>query len=185
MNDMTRLDAVPDSYKARFTTAEFLRMCDNDVFEDWKIELVDGELERMPPPKRDHSLLQSSIFALLLPLFGKDRVFVEIGVDLGHDTVFGCDVAVLHAPLAENRWPRGEELLLAVEVAKTTLGRDLGMKASRYAAAGVPHYWVADGDTSVIHAFHQPSGARYAKPETVRFGEPLAVPGTDATITLS
>ena len=183
MNQMTRIVAAPD-YKARFTTAEFLRMCENDVFEDWKIELVEGELERMPPPQRAHSFLQSSVFAQLLPIFGVERLCVEIGVDLGNHTVFGCDVAVLLAPMDENRWPKADELLLAVEISKTTLARDLGMKGPRYAAGGVIHYWVVDGDARVIHSYSDPAGAQYRKPQTVRFGEPLAVPGTDRTITL-
>ena len=186
MNEMTRIVAAPtENFRARFTTAEFLRMCEVDAFEDWKIELVNGELERMPPPQNTHSRLQTSIFAQLMPFFGLERVRIEVGIDLGDDTVLGCDGAVLMAPIAENRWPRGDELMLVVEVSQTTLGRDLGMKAARYAAAGIPHYWVLDGQAAVVHAYSEPTGARYSRAKTVRFGEPLAVPGTDATITLS
>ena len=185
MNEMTRLVAASDNFKARFTTAEFERMCENDVFEDWKIELVDGELERMPPPQNAHSRLQGAIFARLLPIFGIERTRVEIGIDLGDDTVLGCDGGVLFASIEENRWPTAGELLLVIEVSQTTLARDLGMKARRYAKAGVPHYWVVDGEACVIHAYQEPMGLRYRRADTIRFGEPLAVPGTDATITLS
>lgn len=186
MNEMTRIVQAPvESFKARFTTAEFLRMCEVDAFEDWKIELVDGELERMPPPRNTHSRLQTAVFARLMRIFGIERTRIEIGIDLGDDTVLGCDGGVLVAPLEENRWPRGDELLLVVEVSQTTLGRDLGMKARRYAASGVPHYWVIDGDAAVVHAYSEPEGSRYRRAEIVRFGEPLTVHGTDATITLS
>lgn len=185
MSEMTRLVPARDSFKARFTTAEFLRMCENDVFEDWKIELVDGELERMPPPQNTHSRLQTSVFAQLLPIFGPERTRIEIGIDLGDDTVLGCDGGVLVASIEENRWPKGDELALVVEVSLTTLERDLGMKARRYAGAGVPHYWVVDGDASVVHAYSEPEGPKYRRAETIRFGEPMPVPGTDRTITLS
>lgn len=185
MNEMTRIAAAPESFKARFTTAEFLRMCDSDAFEDWKVELIDGELERMPPPNRMHSFMQTTIVGKLLALLGPERVCVEIGVDLGHDTVVGADVALLHVPMAEARWLRADEVVLAVEVAETTVTRDTVMKLAKYARAGVPHYWVVDRARSITHVYAEPLDGDYARFDTVRFGEPLAVPGTDATITLS
>ncbi|WP_425229025.1 Uma2 family endonuclease [Sphingomonas sp.] len=64
---MTRIVAAPvEAWKAPITTAEFLRMCEADVFEDGKIELVDGELIRMPPPGNDHSRIQILVLARLL-----------------------------------------------------------------------------------------------------------------------
>ncbi len=187
MNEMARI--VPlraESQKARITTAQFLRMCDAGVFDDddWKIELVEGELERMPPPQGVHSLLQGAIYAKLLQVFGAERTRVEIGIALTDGTVFGCDVAVMQAPLSQDRWPRAEEVLLAVEVSQTTLARDLGMKGPHYAAAGIGHYWVVDGAASVVHAFHEPVGARFSRSQIIRFGEPLNVPGSEATIML-
>lgn len=188
MNEMTRiLPAGAESHKARITAAQFRRMCDVGIFDedDWKIELVDGELERMPPPKRPHSVLQGSVYAQLVSIFGAERTCIEIGIDLGDDTVFGCDVAVLLAPMLADGWPRSDEVLLTVEVSHSTLGRDLGMKVPRYAAAGVPHYWVIDSRTSVIYVHSDLSNGEYKAIRMVRFGEPLTVPETGASITLT
>ena len=185
MNEMTRLVAASDTFKARFTTAEFERMCESDVFEDWKVELIDGELERMPPPNRAHSLLQGSIYAQLVTLLGSERVCIEIGVDLGFDTMVGADVALLHAPMTDDRRLRADEISLVVEVAESTVKRDTVMKLAKYARAAIPHYWVIDRARSITHVYGEPVDGDYARFETVRFGEPLAVPGADATITLS
>lgn len=188
MNEMTRVTAASvESQKARITTAQFLRMCDVGIFDDddWKIELIEGELERMPPPHRRHSLLQTSILSQLVALFGVERVCIEIGIVLGDDTVVGCDVALLREPMVENRMIRAEEVLLAIEVAETTLKRDTGVKLANYAVGQVPHYWVVDGGRSIVHLYREPSGRDYARFELARFDEPLAVPGTDATITLT
>lgn len=185
MNEMTRIVASPESFKARFTTAEFQRMCENDVFEDWKIELIDGELERMQQPKNAHSMRQAAVMIQLAQAAGLDRTRGEIGTDLGDDTVVAADAAVLNAPILENRWLGSTELLLVVEVAETTRDRDLGMKRRKYARAGVPFYWVIDGERAVVHVFDGPDKGDYVGIALVRFGEPLAVPGTDATITLS
>lgn len=187
MNEMTRIVAAPGSSKVRITTAQFLRMGEAGVFDDEfdKIELIDGELERMPPPHRGHSLLQTSVLSQLVALFGVERVCVEIGIVLGDDTVVASDVALLRDPMTENRMIRADEILLAVEVAETTLKRDTGIKLAKYAGAGVPHYWVVDGGRSIVHLYREPVEADYARFDLARFGEPLAVPGTDATITLA
>ena len=181
---MTRIVAAPERSRARISTAEFERMCDADVFDDGKIELVDGELERMPPPHRAHSLLQGSIYAQLVALFGAERVCLEIAVDLGDDTVVGCDIVLLRAAMVENRKLRADEVQLAIEIAETTQRRDTGIKLAKYAGARVAHYWVVDGARAVTHVYDQPRDADYVGIELKHFGEPLAVPGTDATITL-
>lgn len=187
MNEMTRIVAAPGSTKVRITTAQFLHMCEAGVFADESdnIELVDGELERMSPPHRAHSLLQGSVYAQLVALFGAGRVGVEIGIVLGDDTVVGCDVALLREPVIENRMIRANEVLLAVEIAETTLKRDTGIKLFKYAGAGVPHYWVVDGGRSIVHLYGEPVEADYARFDLARFGGAIPVPGTDATITLS
>jgi Uma2 family endonuclease len=48
---------------------------------------------------------------------------------------------------------RPEDILLAVEVADTTLGFDLTTKAALYARAGIPEYWVLDvnGRRMIVH----------------------------------
>jgi Uma2 family endonuclease len=83
-----------------------------------------------------------------------------------------------------NRILQPAEVELAVEVAETTLSRDMGMKRMKYAAAGIAHYWVIDGERSRVHVWGEPVNGDYAQIATVRFGEPLAVPGTDATIVI-
>ena len=60
----------------------------------------------------------------------------------------------------------------------------MGQKRVAYAAAGIPHYWVVDGERRVVHVFADPVPGDYAEVSTVRFGAPLAVPGTDRTIVL-
>lgn len=185
MNQMTRIAAAPaDGFKARFTTAEFVRMADAGAFEDWKVELVDGELERMQQPHSNHAMRQAKLAIRLGRVVAEDRVCGEVGIDLGNDTLLGCDVAVLREPVRDNRLLRPDDLALVVEVAETTLDRDLGMKRRKYAAAGIPNYWVVDGSRSAIHVHAEPIDGDYAEIHTVRFGQPLAIPGTDATIVL-
>jgi Uma2 family endonuclease len=170
---------------ARFTTAEFLRMCEVGAFDDIKVELVDGELERMPPRQNEHGRRQSMVVIRLSRVIAEELLRGEVGIDLGNDTVLGCDAAILIAPASGNRILRPDEVALAVEVAETTAARDMGMKRLKYAGAGIAHYWVIDSARSVVHVWSEPLNGDYAQVSTVRFGEPLAVPGTDQTIVIA
>jgi Uma2 family endonuclease len=172
------------SAPARFTSAEFIRMAEAGAFDDMKIELVDGELERMNPPMSNHSWYQSSVFATLLPIARAAGLFAlaETGLRLSEATVRACDVALVRARPDKNRLFDAADIVLAVEIAETALARDMGPKRTDYARVGIAHYWVVDGARSVVHVFGEPIEGDYAQVQTVRFGEPLLVPGTDATI---
>ena len=173
------------STKALFTTAEYLRMGETGAFDDMKIELVDGELERMMSPMSGHAAKQAMLVGLLFQVAGRGLVLGEVGIDFGDDTVLACDAAVLRAPIGGDRLLLPAEIGLVVEIAQTSLSRDQGPKRVRYAAAGIPEHWVVDGDRAVVHVYREPVDGDYALISTVRFGEPLAVPGTGATITIA
>jgi Uma2 family endonuclease len=178
---------VQIDHKARFTTAEFLRMVAAGAFEDMKVELVEGELERMNPPMSEHGRLQMDVGYRLRRIFDGHatiRVFGETGIALGPDTVRACDAVVVRAAPEADRLLRPDEILLVIEIAESTLARDLGPKRIDYARAGIPHYWVVDGDRSVVHLYADPVAGEYADICSIRFGAPMPVPGTGATITL-
>lgn len=174
-------------FRACFTTPEFVRMVELGVFADMKIELFGGALQRMNPPMNMHGARQLGLGSDLRQVFRDDpeiAAFVEVGVNLGDDTILVCDVAVARTKLDERRFLRADELLLAVEIADTTLARDMGAKRIAYATAAIPHYWVIDVERGVVHVYGGPVAGDYAAINSVRFGEPLAVPGTERTIIL-
>jgi Uma2 family endonuclease len=53
---------------------------------------------------------------------------------------------------------RGHHVLLAIEIADTSLRYDLGRKIGIYAAYGIPEVWVIDAETLVTHV-HRRLGA--------------------------
>jgi Uma2 family endonuclease len=78
--------AVP----ARFTTAEFIAMCDAGAFSTMKVELVDGEILRMSPPMLPHSCYQSRLIFLLSTVVNSGSQLTTMSAELP----FGVDVAV-------------------------------------------------------------------------------------------
>ncbi|KQO57385.1 Uma2 family endonuclease [Sphingomonas sp. Leaf257] len=181
MNQLARLSS---DTRARFTALEFLHMVESGAFESMKVELIDGELERMNPPMGSHARAQSDVLIELASVVSKDRLCGEIGIILNDSTVVACDAALLRQPLVENRFLTPYDVQLVVEIAQTTQSRDMGLKRMLYAQAGVPTYWVIDGVRRVVHVYADPVEGDYCSVHTVRFGEALAVPGSDAAITL-
>lgn len=186
MGRVARLDMAQQA-GARFTTAEFLRMYESGAFADMKVELVEGELQRMNRPLSSHGWRQSRLSASLWHAVGGTtlQVFSDTGIDLGHDTVRGFDVGIVLAVPDTNRLLRAEEIVLVIEIAESSIVRDLGPKRNDYACAGIPNYWVVDSDRSVVHVFAEPQSGQYAAAGTIKFGIALAVPGTDQTIVIA
>ncbi|WP_375402109.1 Uma2 family endonuclease [uncultured Sphingomonas sp.] len=183
MNDLSsKIVADPGRSPGRFTTAEFQRMCDVDAFSGMSVELVDGEIERLNQPKNPHSRRQAQLLILLAEVCPAALLRVEVGIELDETTVLGCDVAVLRVPVDGRDWLEPSDFALVIEVAVSSLARDLGLKLARYAAAGVERYWVVDDAAAAIHVYGRPVGGEYQDKAVVRFGEPLSVSGTDTTI---
>ena len=180
MNEAVRIDRSAAS-RARFSVGEFAEIFSAAALQDIRLELVNGELERMTPPMGGHSSRQSSLLARLWAEIGA-RSMVEATIDLGDETVMTCDVAVLREPMKEQRFLCPDEVVLAVEIAETTIVRDTTLKRIAYAAAGITDYWVVDGARGVVHVFRDPVDGEYSDMSTVRFGQPIAVPGMDAMV---
>jgi Uma2 family endonuclease len=175
---------APES-PARFTTAEFARMCEQDAFADIKVELIAGVLHRLPLNMNRHGGMQAQVIMELAEVVSEKHVLASVGIDFGNATVVACDSAVLRErDRGASGWLAPDELELVVEISEGTFDRDYGLKQRLYAGAGVSTYWVVDLMRSVVHVFDRPSEDGYLGIDLVRFGEPLAVPGSEAAITL-
>ncbi len=185
MNEQSRIAVEDADTRARFSAREFVRMIDAGAFDDMKVELIRGELERMPPPETRHATWQMRVIARLLAVVGESRLFAEVGVALSDDTLVGCDVAVIRGDVTENRRLLPSDVALVVEIAVSSIGRDLGLKRALYADAGIETYWVVDPEREVTHVYREPVAGEFRTVSTVAFDRPLDVPGSDAAITLA
>lgn len=180
---VARLDVAQDA-RVRFTTADFLHMAASGAFDDMNVELVDGKLQRMNRPMSRHAWRQSKLSAMLWQAVHGTalQIFSDGGIDIGGDTVRGFDVGIASILPETNRLLHPEEIVLVIEIAESSIARDLGPKRSDYAGAGISHYWVVDNDRSVTHIFTEPRDGEYTNARTAKFGDAIDVPGTDKTI---
>lgn len=187
MNDLTRIDSGVES-PARFTIDEFMQMIDSGVFEGSKVELVEGVVIRMNSAMSQHMSYQRQIFRELDAIFGDGLdgriVQFELSIQFGNATLRDIDVGVVAAFDHVVRFPDPSMVLLAIEISATTLAYDLNEKRLQYAGAGIPHYWVVDLKGQRTHVMSQPVDGDYVERHSISFGQPLAVPTTDRSITI-
>lgn len=178
MNELSPIAAT--TAPTRFSAAEFARMMASGAFEDMWVELVEGEIQRTPPPGNTHRRSQVALLARLLRLVPEALVCGEVGIAAGQDSALACHAAVLTTEVLEDGLVPADAVALVIEIAVSTRDRDLGLKRRLYAAAAIPTCWVVDVERRVIHVFDRPERGDYMGLALVRFGEPLAVPGTDS-----
>ncbi|MBI1188722.1 MAG: Uma2 family endonuclease [Alphaproteobacteria bacterium] len=159
----------------RLTVAEFDRMAEAGLLnEPGKHELWDGRIMMTPPPGAPHIDAESRINELLVlglaeaGLRAEFRVAPGGGLQIGDSDLRQPDLMIARLPLSRERRPTGEDVVLVVEVAHSSLPDDLGEKRGKYAAAGIPEYWVVDVQHAIVHVFRNPNAGDYPPAEQVK-----------------
>ncbi len=146
-------------------------MAEADIFEpDDRVELIDGEVVKMSPIGTRHAACVRRLTHLMMPLGKRAIVSVQHPVQVGELSEPEPDLAVLRwrDDFYYNHHPMPPDVLLAVEVADTSLRFDLRRKTSLYIAGGVPEVWVIDLVVEVVHV------TRGGTTSQLRAGESLA-----------
>jgi len=157
----TAAEALP---RKRFTREEVERLLDTDFFTGQRLELIDGDLIDKMGQKPRHAFAIRLITRWLASVFPVEQIQIQLPIEAaGEDrerSVPEPDIAVLSQWKDDfrSRHPRGDELLLVVEVSDTSASFDLSRKAALYARAGVPEYWVLDLVRRVLVVHRMPDG---------------------------
>lgn len=156
-------DMQAGTIPARLSVDEVYALTEAGVFrENENFELLDGEIVPMAAAKANwHEIMKSRMNrALVLSLSDHARLFVEPSVTLAPATLVEPDLAVWTKG-GLPREMRGPDLLLVVEIADSSIGYDLRVKAPLYAGFGVRDYWVVDAVRQTIRVHRDPAEGRY------------------------
>ena len=166
--------------RKRFTRGDVNRMQAAGLFEGERLELIDGDLIDKRGQKPAHATAIRRLNAWLAKVFGVDLVQMQLPVDVAaNDRELNepePDVTVL----AENksdfarRHPRGDEAVLLVEVADSSIRQDTVRKRDLYARAGVPEYWVLNLQDRELVVHRTPHDGRYREILTLSEGATIA-----------
>ncbi|MEN3000289.1 MAG: Uma2 family endonuclease [Armatimonadota bacterium] len=181
----------PSTHKRLFTRTELERMEEAGMFHpEERIELIGGELFRKELPlKSPHATAISLCEEALRTIFRQGYVVrVQLPLTLSERDEPIPDLAVVPGSIRDYEWHHPTTALLVVEVSEATLRFDRRIKASLYAWAGIPDYWIVNLSERVVEVFREPApmqrtkyGYGYLKMDIYRAGDslaPLASPET-------
>ena len=144
----------------RIDVKRFHRMIEAGCFGDGdRVELIDGEMRDMTPIGPPHGGTANALNLLLtLRLAGKAIVSVQGPLTLDDGTELYPDLAVLQHrdDFYRQANPTGDNALLVIEVADSSLSLDQGPKLAKYARAGIRRYWVVDLRHRTLHDYRDP-----------------------------
>jgi Uma2 family endonuclease len=174
--------------RKRWTRAECDRLEALGVFDQQRVELIEGELIVKMSKNRPHVGVAALLTAWLIQLFGARRVNAEAPIDVApqdnptNEPV--PDLIVLARQYSESAayasaTPEPRDLDLVVEIADTSLTFDLTVKAALYARAGIAEYWVLDVPGRRLTVHRNPQDGQYGSVTAYNEQEgvaPLAAP---------
>lgn len=168
---------------------EYDRAIEIGVFYDGeRAELIGGEVRLKLPQKLPHEFGLSATETVLRPIFyGFAYLRIQMTLRVDPHSRPEPDIAVVRGTFQDYRLAQPTTALLIVEIADSSLLFDRRRKASLYAFAGIPDYWILNLPGRVLEVYRRPVpditqqyGFRYE--EVTEYTEtqtvsPLAAPG--------
>ena len=159
--------AVQDPPRKRWSRPECDRLEALGIFEQQRVELIEGELIDKMGKNRPHVDTLTLLFGWLIQVFGLRFVNTEAPIDVAPEdnptNQPQPDLIVLKRDYSTFRsaTPQPQDLDLVIEIADTSLAFDLTIKAALYARAGIAEYWVLDvpGRRLIVH--RDPQSGQY------------------------
>ena len=141
------------------TTSDYHRMAETGILTpDEQVELLSGQIIKKMPKGPTHSALCKRIEKRLERRLGEQiLVRLQDPIHLDDYSEPEPDIAVVYPrdDFYSDHHPAPNEVYLIIEVSDTTLQRDLTVKTTLYAAAGITDYWVVDVASQQSHLFRQ------------------------------
>ena len=148
-----------------FTVGEYYRMAETDILtEEDRVELIAGQIVAMSPIGSRHAACVKRLNLLLGKMVG-DSLLIGVQDPIRLDAYSAPEPdLVLLRPRVDfyaEAHPSAADVLLAVEVADTSIDYDREIKLPLYAQAGLPEVWLIDLEKSYIEVYARPQGDAY------------------------
>ncbi|MSQ48131.1 MAG: Uma2 family endonuclease [Deltaproteobacteria bacterium] len=141
-----------------WTREEYYKMAEAGILcPTERVELIGGRIVTMSPQNSPHFTAIRLVEDVLRKIFGLGYdVRVQGPLDVSPSSQPEPDIAVVPGGIRDYAQAHPTTALLVVEVAESTVRFDRGEKASLYASAGVPEYWVVNLRTQRLEVFRDP-----------------------------
>jgi len=177
--------------RKRFTREEVEQLAETGVFAGQRYELIDGDLIDKMGQNPPHAFAIQLLLEWLTGILKGGLIRVQLPMEAApgdrERSLPEPDVAVLRERKIEHqrRHPRGDEMLLVMEVSDTTAAFDRSRKAALYARAGVPEYWVLDLNARMLVVHREPDGIQYRQTLLHAAEEAVLFPGRSEAFRLA
>ena len=137
---------------------EYERLVELGVFQPGeRVELLDGLLAvREPQGSRDAAAIRRVLSALHRALGDTWQIDSQLPIALDDDSEPEPDISVLPRDPRAYRDAHPSHPVLIVEVADGSYRIDRHFKASLYARAGIPEYWIVHLTTGTLEVHREP-----------------------------
>jgi len=159
--------ALMEPRRKKWTRTECAALETLEVFQQQRLELVEGELFNKMGKNRPHTIAQTLVRLALEALFGGRYVDIETTIDVAPEdnptSEPQPDLIVLLKPSQEYRKgnPQPADIRLLVEISDSSLAFDLNVRARLYARAGIVEYWVFDVPARRLVVHRNPLNGSY------------------------
>ena len=145
-----------------------------------QIELLKGELIRVPPPLSDHMEICHRLYKPLdagvdlarkaNPSVKLGKVFIEMGYLLSSDprSWLRPDVSVTHPDQTKDRYYLGAPLMAFEIVSENDSARELEAKVTEFLAHGAAEVWVIYPDVRHAWVYNRSTGAARCETKSIR-----------------
>jgi Uma2 family endonuclease len=141
----------------RWTRVEYERLVEIGMFEGERLELLDGVLAvREPQGSRHNAGIRRVVAALARALGETWQIDSQLAIALDDDSEPEPDIAVVPRDARAYRDAHPSRPVLLVEVAESSYRIDHAYKASLYARARVPEYWIVDVARETVEVHREP-----------------------------
>ena len=163
---------------AKWSIDDYHRMIETGILLNRHVELLEGEIIEMSPETPLHYTTAKQGTKYLEELLsGKADVRFNGPITLSNSEP-EPDIAIVRLPesVYQDRHPGPQDIFWIVEVAKTSLKKDLEIKLPIYATAEIQEYWVLDLSKRQVIIFRNPQGGKYLEEKIIGEGviKPLA-----------
>jgi Uma2 family endonuclease len=170
---------------AKFTVEDYHHLIETGVLEGRSVELLEGLILEMSPEGPIHVNRIRQIAKFFRAALSDDEVSEAHPITLPNSEP-EPDIAIIVPQEYPNRHPSSQDILLIIEVAYSSLSKDLNEKAAAYAGAEIVEYWLVDLFNLKVVIMRQPQSGSYQVTQELTVGmiSPLQFPNLNVPVAL-
>jgi Uma2 family endonuclease len=148
-----------------FSIEDYYKMAESGILEEGaRVELINGEIISMSPINSKHSGLTNLITRELFTNLGNQAsICVQNPIRLNEYSEPEPDIVIAEykKDAYSTAHPTPKDIFFVIEVSDSSLDFDRKIKASLYAEANVPEYWIVNIPEQQVEIYTHPGGGEY------------------------